>query len=736
VPLLPIQQREAPPLTLAPPSPPPQLYFTGVPTGVLRETILKLFSQHGRVRHLQLYADDLGALTSGTVTMFSRNEAVTAMAALDGVALVPGVAPLKVAWAQLNVAPKAQQTEVPGATVAYCSLPPAVTPHEVGGAGREGNGLARPEDLPRPCVTDSVPAPVCRAGHLAVTSAVEWRASHGRCAAPWCCLLPAPVPWGTDAASPTAHTAHTPPAPTPQPLCQVAALLQRFGPVLKVIPFPARREGPPGTRGCGRVIMSHPAHAEAAVGALGGKFVWPGAEWPFQVQPYTPPSLAGGGSAAAAAAAGPSAPRGSGAAGTAAAAAAAAAAAGALQAAGEPGAAAMTLTNLPPQVDESELRGLLSSYGRVARLDLAKPPGAAGGAPGGPGAAARVWYASRAEAEAAAAALSGALLRSAGEEPRRLQVAATTATPSRAGAGDAGMPSGALLVAGASQGLQGAAALGLGGAARTIGLAGPQGGAAGDASWALPGAFALQALGQNYLDSLLRAGGLGPQDTGAHTPWPQQQQPQQQQQAALFNQQWQQQQLAAPAQQQPVGPSASAPFDSLWGGPLTAAAPPQAPPALGQGLGLSGTLQGAPAQAGAQLGSFGLRAASSFGSLSSAAVPAATPPAAASPSAAATPPAAAEGLPTGGAAGLGPVGHEAAADAAAIDRPKGSPRALPLPAAQLAEPAAAAASLELVTEGAAAAMGAAAGRAAGAGGTAAKEQQHAPPASGGDAQSA
>jgi hypothetical protein len=103
-----------------------------------REAILKLFSQHGRVRHLQLYADDLGSLNSGTVTMFSRSEAVAAMAAVDGSLLVPGVAPLKVAWAQLNVAPKAQQAEIPGATVAYCALPPAVTPHEASAGARGG----------------------------------------------------------------------------------------------------------------------------------------------------------------------------------------------------------------------------------------------------------------------------------------------------------------------------------------------------------------------------------------------------------------------------------------------------------------------------------------------------------------------------------------------------------------------------------------------------------------------
>lgn len=117
-----------------------KLYFTGMPPGLAREAMLKLFSAHGRVRHLQLYADDGGALTSGTVTMFSRSEAAAAMDALDGIAIgaplpgLPAPQPLKVAWAQLNVLPKAQQSEVAGATVAYGAVPPGTTPHEVRGA--------------------------------------------------------------------------------------------------------------------------------------------------------------------------------------------------------------------------------------------------------------------------------------------------------------------------------------------------------------------------------------------------------------------------------------------------------------------------------------------------------------------------------------------------------------------------------------------------------------------------
>jgi hypothetical protein len=319
-----------------------------MPPGVPRDSMLKLFSQHGRVRHLQLYADDLGALTSGTVTMFSRNEAATAMAALDGAALspgAPGAPPLKVAWAQLNVLPKAQQSEVVGATVAYSAVPPAITPHEV------------------------------------------------------------------------------------------AALFQRFGPVLKVIPFPARPDGPPGTRGCGRVIMAHPVHADSAAAALNGKFTWPGAEFPLFVQPLHDVP------ASAAAFAGPGAmpAPGGGAAGGGAspydgpAGAAAAfgqfAGAGALQGGApppaplpppecEPGAYPLLLANLPPWTDESELYQLLSSCGRVARLDLV-------GAAAGGGAAAAVWFVGRMEADLARATLNGQLLNSPGEAaPRQLHVVA------------------------------------------------------------------------------------------------------------------------------------------------------------------------------------------------------------------------------------------------------------------------------------------------------------------------
>ncbi|GBF95624.1 CUG-BP- and ETR-3-like factor [Raphidocelis subcapitata] len=550
-----------------------KLYFTGVPSGVPREAILKLFSAHGRVRHLQLYADDLGALSSGTVTMFSRNEAVTAMAALDGAGLVPGVAPLKVAWAQLNVAPKAQQTEVPGATVAYCSLPPAVTPHEV------------------------------------------------------------------------------------------AALFQRFGPVLKVIPFPARREGPPGTRGCGRVIMSHPAHAEAAVQALGGKFVWPGAEWPYQVQPYNPPNPGGAAAQRAAASAAAAVASASAAAAAAAAgqfglapasrtppppgalggllpAAAGAGAAGpgspSLPPGCEPDAHPLALTNLPPFVDEAELRALLASYGRVVRLDLAAGAG---------GASAGVWFARRAEADAAAAALHGALLRSAGEEPRQLQVQARQLPPLRGDAAACTRP-GAVAAGG-----------GLGGGAGLLAArGGGAGGGGGDSSWPLSDAAALQPLGQGFLQSLLGpdgpGGGLPPPLQQQQAPWQHILHP-----AGGLSQPWQQ-----PQQQQPASAAASGPLNT-WG-PLAAAQQAQAtlgqPFSLGPGLGLSG--------------------ASSFGSLASS-----TPPASAAANVvAASPPPASDGAPAGIAAGApGGAGSSspppAAADALGtaaggkVESPRGSP---------------------------------------------------------------
>jgi RNA recognition motif-containing protein len=73
-----------------------KLYFCGTPAGFRRDSILALFSAFGRVRHLQVYTDGYGVLSSGTVTMYSTEEATAAMNSLDGKVLQPGTAPLKV----------------------------------------------------------------------------------------------------------------------------------------------------------------------------------------------------------------------------------------------------------------------------------------------------------------------------------------------------------------------------------------------------------------------------------------------------------------------------------------------------------------------------------------------------------------------------------------------------------------------------------------------------------------
>jgi hypothetical protein len=76
-----------------------KLYFCGTPAGLRRDSILALFSAFGRVRHLQVYTDSYGVLSSGTVTMYSTDEAIAAMNSLDGKVLQSGTAPLKVSAA-------------------------------------------------------------------------------------------------------------------------------------------------------------------------------------------------------------------------------------------------------------------------------------------------------------------------------------------------------------------------------------------------------------------------------------------------------------------------------------------------------------------------------------------------------------------------------------------------------------------------------------------------------------
>lgn len=115
-----------------------KLYFCGTPSGFRRDSILALFSAFGRVRHLQVYTDSFGVLSSGTVTMYSTEEATAAMTNLDGKVLQSGTAPLKVTWAQLSTLPRRNPAgggpppPMPkGFTVSYACIPITVTPSEV-----------------------------------------------------------------------------------------------------------------------------------------------------------------------------------------------------------------------------------------------------------------------------------------------------------------------------------------------------------------------------------------------------------------------------------------------------------------------------------------------------------------------------------------------------------------------------------------------------------------------------
>eukprot|EP00878_Enallax_costatus_P004904 GHUV01005159.1.p1 GENE.GHUV01005159.1~~GHUV01005159.1.p1 ORF type:complete len:650 (+),score=223.81 GHUV01005159.1:737-2686(+) len=115
-----------------------KLYFCGTPSGFRRDSILALFSAFGRVRHLQVYTDSFGVLSSGTVTMYSTEEATAAMTNLDGKVLQSGTAPLKVTWAQLSTLPRRNPAgggpppPMPkGFTVSYACIPITVTPSEI-----------------------------------------------------------------------------------------------------------------------------------------------------------------------------------------------------------------------------------------------------------------------------------------------------------------------------------------------------------------------------------------------------------------------------------------------------------------------------------------------------------------------------------------------------------------------------------------------------------------------------
>lgn len=368
--------------------------------------------------------------------------------------------------------------------------------------------------------------------------------------------------------------------------------------------------------------MAHPAHAEAAVNALNNSFAWPGSEWLFQAQLYHGPAAGGSGAAnqqqqqeQAAAGAGAhlmqqaaaAVPLGGegmggrgllaggvGGHGLAGGGAGGSSLMGGVGAApapadGEPDGCVLSLTNLPAAVDESELRALLSAYGRLLRLDLS--PGATGGGGGSGGAsgsasgsAARALFATRAEAEHAQAALNGALLRSGGEDARQLQarLAPTAQAHAQAGgqpdaaAGGSGIGGAFGYGHGQGQGqgvsLLGAAAhlraagAGLGGGASLLDhhAMAAGGGMHGHADSLATAATAQGgAAAQSYLHSLL-GGGLGLGAGGG-----------QQEHLLLPWQQQLQQPLHQQPQQQLQPPALSMPFDT-WGA-FAAALPAHTP---------------------------------------------------------------------------------------------------------------------------------------------------------------
>jgi hypothetical protein len=215
------------------------------------------------VRHLQVYTDSYGALSSGTVTMYSTSEAIEAMTALDGKVLAAGTAPLKVCvleWCAVCQGVGAGDTPAREAAAAAPRHAVACSPHHA-----------------------TPPCPRFSRCELQVTwaqlSTLPRRNPAG--AGP-----PPPMPRGF-----TVSYACIPARVTP---AEVAAAFERFGGVLQVVPFAHRREGAPNSRGCGLVVLDSEAAAMAAVDALSGKWTWPGAERPLLVQPFYGTERGGG----------------------------------------------------------------------------------------------------------------------------------------------------------------------------------------------------------------------------------------------------------------------------------------------------------------------------------------------------------------------------------------------------------------------------------------------------------
>ena len=225
---------------------------------------------------------------------------------------------------------------------------------------------------------------------------------------------------------------------------ELLTVFEGFGPVLQVVPFAQRRDGPRSCRGCGLVVMASEQDGVAAIQALHSVSQWPGADRAMSVQPYTAgdrslvPLQPGYSVPVAGAAAG----RYSG--GVGAAAPVAVQYPGGLvmssqaqpmgqapmmmQMAPDPRAGVareLFLGSLPLAYNEDEVLQLLQPYGNVVQLQLLRNPqsGAFTGQ-------ARAWYASPQHADAARRALHGTLLLTGGlEQPLPLVAVPAAGVP-------------------------------------------------------------------------------------------------------------------------------------------------------------------------------------------------------------------------------------------------------------------------------------------------------------------
>jgi RNA recognition motif-containing protein len=208
---------------------------------------------------------------------------------------------------------------------------------------------------------------------------------------------------------------------------ELLSVFEGFGPVLQVVPFAQRRDGPRSCRGCGLVVMGSEQDGVAAMQALHGVSQWPGAERPMSVQPYTAGDrslvpLQPSGTVPVAAATpygggmgvGPAAVHYPGSMVMGSQANNMRQAPAMMQMADDGtswGARELFLGNLPLVYTENEVLQLLQAYGSVVQLQLLRNPqsGAFIGQ-------ARAWYASPQQADAARQALHGTMLLTGGLE--------------------------------------------------------------------------------------------------------------------------------------------------------------------------------------------------------------------------------------------------------------------------------------------------------------------------------